>query len=94
MNDTSRQRQEINLSVNTKIERDRALIVKAREKGKLPLFGVFVRLSGPGWLQSAITLGGGTLSNSLYLAVLTGFTFLWLQPAAMAVGIVMLSAIS
>ena len=94
MNDTPRQQQDINLSVNTKIERDRALIVRAREKGKLPLFGVFVRLSGPGWLQSAITLGGGTLSNSLYLAVLTGFTFLWLQPAAMAVGIVMLSASS
>jgi Mn2+/Fe2+ NRAMP family transporter len=84
----------VNLSVNTRIERDREMINSARERGKLPLFGVFVRLSGPGWLQSAITLGGGTLSNSLYLAVLTGFTFLWLQPMAMAVGIVMLSAIA
>jgi len=84
----------VNLSVNTRIERDREMINSARAKGKLPLFGVFVRLSGPGWLQSAITLGGGTLSNSLYLAVLTGFTFLWLQPMAMAVGIVMLSAIA
>lgn len=84
----------INLSVNERIERDRQMINDARAKGKGSLFGVFVRLSGPGWLQSAITLGGGTLSNSLYLAVLTGFTFLWLQPMAMAVGIVMLSAIS
>ena len=84
----------VNLSVNTRIERDREMINSARERGRLPLFGVFVRLSGPGWLQSAITLGGGTLSNSLYLAVLTGFTFLWLQPMAMAVGIVMLSAIA
>lgn len=84
----------INLSVNDRIERDRQLINDARAKGKGPLFGVFVRLSGPGWLQSAITLGGGTLSNSLYLAVLTGFTFLWLQPVAMAVGVVMLSAIA
>jgi len=84
----------INLSVNTGIERDRQMINEARARGRVPLFGVFVRLSGPGWLQSAITLGGGTLSNSLYLAVLTGFTFLWLQPMAMAVGIVMLSAIA
>lgn len=86
--------QKINLSVNERIERDRQMINNARDRGKGPLFGVFVRLSGPGWLQSAITLGGGTLSNSLYLAVLTGFTFLWLQPVAMAVGVVMLSAIA
>ena len=88
------EQKQVNLSVNERIERDRQMINSARARGKAPLFGVFVRLSGPGWLQSAITLGGGTLSNSLYLAVLTGFTFLWLQPMAMAVGIVMLSAIS
>lgn len=88
------EQKQVNLSVNERIERDRQLINDARARGKAPLFGVFVRLSGPGWLQSAITLGGGTLSNSLYLAVLTGFTFLWLQPMAMAVGIVMLSAIA
>lgn len=89
-----KEQKQINLSVNDRIERDRQMINDARARGKGPLFGVFVRLSGPGWLQSAITLGGGTLSNSLYLAVLTGFTFLWLQPVAMAVGIVMLSAIA
>lgn len=85
---------QVNLSINERIERDRQLINEARARGTGALLGVFVRLSGPGWLQSAITLGGGTLSNSLYLAVLTGFTFLWLQPMAMAVGIVMLSAIA
>jgi Mn2+/Fe2+ NRAMP family transporter len=54
---------------------------------------VYLRLSGPGWLQSAITLGGGSLSGSLYLGVLGGFGLLWLQPMAMIIGIVMLSAI-
>ena len=83
-----------NLSMNPRIERDRHLLVSAREKGRVPLFGAFVRLSGPGWLQSAITLGGGSLSSSLYLGVLVGFSFLWLQPVAMIAGIVMLSAIS
>ncbi|HUW62208.1 MAG TPA: hypothetical protein VMZ06_14490 [Candidatus Bathyarchaeia archaeon] len=80
--------------MNPRIERDRRLLVGARQKGRLPLFGAFVRLSGPGWLQSAITLGGGSLSSSLYLGVLVGFGFLWLQPLAMIAGIVMLSAIS
>lgn len=57
---------------------------------KLP---VYLRLSGPGWLQSAITLGGGSLSGSLYLGVLGGFGLLWLQPLAMIIGIVMLCAV-
>lgn len=67
-----------------------------REAVKLPLLRrlpVYVRLSGPGWLQSALTLGGGSLSASLYLGVLGGFGLLWLQPLAMIVGIIMLSAI-
>ncbi len=54
---------------------------------------VYLRLSGPGWLQSAITLGGGSLAGSLYLGVIGGFGLLWLQPVAMMMGIVMLCAI-
>ncbi len=87
-------KQEQNISQNPKIERDRQLIRDARAKGKPALFGAFVRLSGPGWLQSAITLGGGSLASSLYLGVLGGFMFMWLQPVAMIAGIIMLSAIA
>ena len=87
-------KQEQNVSQNPRIERDRQLIRDARAKGRGPLLGAFVRLSGPGWLQSAITLGGGSLSSSLYLGVLGGFMFMWLQPLAMVAGIVMLSAIA
>lgn len=54
---------------------------------------VYFRLSGPGWLQSAITLGGASLSGSLYLGVIGGFGLLWLQPLAMIMGIVMLCAV-
>jgi len=68
-------------------------IVAARRRGPLATLGTYVRLSGPGWLQSAITLGGGSLAASLYLGVLAGSSMLWLQPLAMALGIVMLSAI-
>jgi len=82
------------LSMNLRIERDRALIVSARARGRLATLGAYVRLSGPGWLQSAVTLGGGSLSSCMYLGVLVGFSFLWLQPVAMAAGIVMLSAIA
>lgn len=76
------------------IEKQRDLILNARKKGKLAQIGAFCKLSGPGWMQSATTLGGGSLASALYLGVLGGFAFLWLQPFAMILGIVMLAAIS
>ena len=54
----------------------------------------FARLSGPGWIQAAVTLGGGTLVGALYLGVIGGYEFLWLQPLAMLCGVIMLMAIS
>ncbi|MCP4712098.1 MAG: divalent metal cation transporter [Planctomycetes bacterium] len=76
------------------IQKDRQLLIGARQKGSLSTLKAYVRLSGPGWLQSAITLGGGSLAGSLYLGVLGGLSLLWLQPMAMIMGIIMLSAIS
>jgi Mn2+/Fe2+ NRAMP family transporter len=79
---------------NTAVERERSMIAAARHKGMAATLLVYTRLSGPGWLQSAITLGGGSLAGSLYLGVLGGFSLLWLQPLAMVMGVIMLSAIS
>ncbi len=75
------------------IEGDRQLLAGAQKKGRLATLGAFARLSGPGWIQSAITLGSGTLSSALYLGILGGMAFLWLQPLAMILGVIMLSAI-
>jgi len=82
------------MHMNPRIEQDRQMLAAAREKGRWALCRTFLRLSGPGWLQSGITLGGGSLSSSLYLGVLVGFSFMWLQPLAMVLGIIMLSAIA
>ena len=82
------------MHMNPRIEKDRQMILDAEKKGRGALFKVFLKLSGPGWLQSGITLGGGSLSSSLYLGVLVGFSFMWLQPLAMILGIIMLSAIA
>ena len=78
----------------SKVEDDRQLILDARQRGRAATLGVFAKLSGPGWLQGAITLGGGSLAGSLYLGVIAGYQLLWLQPLMMILGIVMLSAIS
>lgn len=70
------------------------LLDEANEKGGLAKYLTYVRLSGPGWLQGAITLGGGSLAGALYLGVIAGSGLMWLQPLAMVCGIIMLSAIA
>lgn len=79
---------------NRGVQKDRELLMRAKEKGKLASLRIFTKLSGPGWLQGATCLGGGSLSSSLYLGVLVGFGLLWLQPLAMMLGIIMLSGIA
>ena len=57
------------MHMNPRIEKDRQLILDAQRKGKGALFKVYVKLSGPGWLQSGITLGGGSLSSSFGMKI-------------------------
>lgn len=77
-----------------RVSLEREVLSEARGRGVLATLAAFVKLSGPGWLQSAITLGGGSLAGSLYLGVIGGYDFLWLQPLMMILGVVMLSAIA
>lgn len=76
------------------IENEKQSLSQAEASGLLSRLGAYTKLSGPGWLQSAITLGGGSLASSLFLGVLAGYSLLWLQPMAIVLGIIMLSAIS
>ncbi|MCH2115572.1 MAG: divalent metal cation transporter [Pirellulales bacterium] len=76
------------------VQRDRQLLQQAQATGPLAALGCCFRLSGPGFLQSAITLGSGSLAGALFLGILGGPSLLWLQLAAILMGVVMLSAIS
>ncbi|MFP6619904.1 MAG: divalent metal cation transporter [Pirellulaceae bacterium] len=73
---------------------EREMLLSVESQGLGGKLRVYTRLSGPGWLQSAITLGGGSLSGALFLGVLGGTDMLWLQLVAIIMGVVMLSAIS
>ncbi len=75
-------------------QREAQLLREADAAGGMKKAMTYLRLSGPGFLQSAITLGGGSLAGSLYLGVLAGPSMLWVQPLAMLIGIIMLSAIA
>ncbi|MEQ8835364.1 MAG: hypothetical protein RID07_01015, partial [Lacipirellulaceae bacterium] len=69
--------------ISTQVEADRQTILAAKNRGRMATLGAYVRLSGPGWMQSALTLGGGTMGSSLYLGILAGVSMIWLQPFAM-----------
>ncbi|WP_235034195.1 divalent metal cation transporter [Roseiconus lacunae] len=77
---------------DAKVQANRKILMDAQAAGR-PL-GAYIKLSGPGWLQAAITLGGGSLAGALFLGVLGGTSMLWLQLIAIVMGVIMLSAIS
>lgn len=81
-------------TTNLQLEADRKKILNAKAQGKLATIKTYLKYSAPGFLQSATTLGGGSLASALYLGVLGGCCFMWLQPFAMVLGIITLSAIA
>ena len=69
---------------------ERVALAELEEHGpKTRLLGYW-RLVGPGYLQSAMTLGGGTAVSSLLAGALFGYALLWVAPVAMLIGMVML----
>ena len=53
-----------------------------------------VKNGGPGWLQGAMTLGGGSAITSLTIGAVFGYEFLWVQPVSMLIGCIMLFALA
>jgi Mn2+/Fe2+ NRAMP family transporter len=82
------------MSANQLPDAEKQALRAAREQGGLTKAFTYLKFSGPGWLQGAITLGGGSLTGALYLGVLAGYQLLWVQLVAMAMGVIMLSAIA
>lgn len=54
----------------------------------------YVKRSGPGLLQSAMTLGAGSAAASVVAGASFGYKLLWVQPLAMFLGVCMLAALS
>jgi len=54
----------------------------------------YFKYTGPGFLQSAMTLGGGTAGACLMSGSLYGYKLLWVQPVAMLLGITVMSAVA
>ncbi len=54
----------------------------------------YVKRTGPGLLQSAMTLGAGSAAASVIAGASFGYKLLWVQPVAMFLGVMMLGALS
>ena len=54
----------------------------------------YLRLMGPGYMQSAMTLGGGTAFAAIFAGAAFGYQLLWVAPLAMLLGVIVLSAIA
>ena len=80
--------------ISDSYERELATIESVADASPAKKFFTYAKLSGPGWLQGAITLGGGSLAGALFLGSTVGFGAMWVQPLAMICGIIMLSAIA
>jgi manganese transport protein len=76
------------------LEREKAAL---REISARPGFwrrwGGYWKLTGPGWVQSALTLGAGSAGSSIFAGAVFGYKLLWVQPVAMFLGVVVFSAI-
>ena len=76
------------------IEVEKSELASLADKSIFKRFRWYFSKSGPGWMQSAMTLGGGSAMASLYAGAFMQYKLLWVQPLAMVVGMVMLWAMS
>src|SRR5690606_3617917 len=54
----------------------------------------YAAISGPGWMQGAITLGASSATSSFYLGWKFGYEMLWVNVLGMPMGVIMFAAIA
>jgi thiamine biosynthesis lipoprotein ApbE/Mn2+/Fe2+ NRAMP family transporter len=54
----------------------------------------YLRLSGPGYMQSAMTLGGGSIAACVLMGSMLGYELLWVQTLAIFLGYFLLAAVA
>ncbi|MEZ6036414.1 MAG: Nramp family divalent metal transporter [Planctomycetota bacterium] len=77
-----------------RLEQEKAIL---RELDTAPLgrrFAGYLKFIGPGYLQSAMTLGGGTAASSLFAGAAFGYSLLWVAPVGMLLGVLVMSVVS
>jgi manganese transport protein len=76
------------------LAREKQWLAELETKGAWERTAAYSRQIGPGYLQSAMTLGSGTAAVSLFAGAAFGYRLLWVSPVAMLLGVIMLSAVA
>ena len=76
------------------LAKEQAELRGLQTKGRWSRIKWYFSKSGPGWMQSAMTLGGGSAMASLFAGAFLQYKILWVQPLAMLLGIIMLSSLA
>lgn len=76
-----------------KLREEEQYLAEIEKKPLLSRMRGYLKLTGPAWLQSAMTLGAGSAAASVMAGASFGYQLLWVQPVAMILGIVMLAAL-
>jgi len=77
-----------------RLARERAWLAEVAQRPWLARKQAYLARGGPGYLQSALTLGGGTASACLVSGAAFGYELLWVAPLGMLLGGIVFSAIA
>jgi Mn2+/Fe2+ NRAMP family transporter len=76
-----------------KLAQEEAALQELEKKPFAERAGGYIKRTGPGLLQSAMTLGAGSATASVVAGASFGYKLLWVQPLAMFLGVMMLAAL-
>lgn len=77
-----------------KLAEERKVLTELEQKGFVARTRGYWKFVGPGYMQSALTLGSGSVASALFGGAVFGYRLLWVGPVAMLFGIIMLTAVS
>lgn len=77
-----------------KLERERQTLATLEQQPLVARLRGYFKLTGPAWMQSAMTLGAGSAAASVVAGAFYGYQLLWVQPVAMFLGVCMMMALS
>jgi Mn2+/Fe2+ NRAMP family transporter len=73
---------------------DRDEFAELDAKSFVPRTFGYLRHMGPGYMQSAMTLGGGTAFASIFAGAAFGYQLIWVAPLSMLLGVIVLAAVA
>ena len=77
-----------------KLAADKRWLTELESAGVWTRTFAYMRRGGPGYLQAALTLGGGSAAFSLFAGAAFGYQLLWVAPVSMLFGVIMLAAVA